>query len=58
MMKNLSRRLVLAGILLSVAFGLHAQRPVDRLYMDMRASFHQDFTGEDYASQFLGEHLN
>ena len=33
-------------------------RPVDRLYMDMRASFHQGFSKDDYEGQFLGEHLN
>ena len=31
---------------------------VDRLYLDMRASFHQDFTRDTYNSQFVGEYLN
>ena len=52
------KRLLLSTLCLLLCSLLPAQRPVDRLYLDMRASFHQDFSGEDYQSQFLGEHLN
>ncbi len=37
---------------------LSAQFQVDRLYFDMRASFHQEVTDGQYNSQMVGEHLN
>ena len=37
---------------------LAAQNKVDRLYFDMRASFHQDITDGQYNSQAIGEYLN
>ena len=37
---------------------LSAQNHVDRLYFDMRASFHQDITDGTYNSQAIGEYLN
>ena len=48
--------LTLVGLLWGT--GLGAQQIVDRLYFDMRASFHQDFTEGEYNSQVVGEHLN
>ncbi|MBR5700409.1 MAG: hypothetical protein IKX37_04885 [Bacteroidales bacterium] len=48
--------LTLACLVLSVS--LSAQQIVDRFYLDMRASFHQDFTKDAYNSQVVGEHLN
>ena len=35
-----------------------AQNYVERLYFDMRASFHQDITDGQYNSQVIGEYLN
>lgn len=37
---------------------LAGQAQVDRLYFDMRASFHQDITDGHYNSQAIGEYLN
>jgi hypothetical protein len=37
---------------------LAGQAHVDRLYFDMRASFHQDITDGQYNSQAIGEYLN
>ena len=37
---------------------LAGQGHVDRLYFDMRASFHQDITDGQYNSQAIGEYLN
>lgn len=37
---------------------LAGQAQVDRLYFDMRASFHQDITDGQYNSQAIGEYLN
>ena len=37
---------------------LAGQGYVDRLYFDMRASFHQDITDGQYNSQAIGEYLN
>lgn len=47
--------LLLAVLLFPVL--LHAQR-VDRLYLDMRGSFHQETTEGEYNSQMVGEYLN
>ena len=48
---------VIAFVLLSAA-PMQAQLRVDRLYFDMRASFHQDITDGVYNSQMVGEYLN
>ena len=49
-------RLILIACLFPVA--LAAQGQVDRLFFDMRASFHQDITDGTYHSQAIGEYLN
>ena len=45
-------------LLCLIPAGLAAQNYVERLYFDMRASFHQDITEGAYNSQAIGEHLN
>ena len=37
---------------------MSAQEGVDRFYMDMRASFHQETEDGEYNSQMVGEYLN
>lgn len=37
---------------------LGAQEKVDKLYFDMRTSFHQEVTAGEYDSQLVGEYLN
>lgn len=41
-----------------VPVALSAQNYVDRLYFDMRASFHQETQNGQYSSQVVGEYLN
>lgn len=41
-----------------VPVALPAQNHVDRLYFDMRASFHQETQNGKYSSQVVGEYLN
>ena len=45
-------------LLIFTSFLSMAQVRVDRLYFDMRASFHQDITDGQYNSQMVGEYLN
>ena len=45
-------------LLLCAGLPVRAQGQVDRLYFDMRASFHQDITDGRYNSQAVGEYLN
>lgn len=45
-------------LLLCAGLPVRAQGQVDRLYFDMRASFHQDITDGRYNSQVVGEYLN
>ena len=52
------KRIVLFFCFLALPAVLSAQQYVDRLYFDMRASFHQDITDGVYNSQAIGEHLN
>ena len=35
-----------------------AQEKVDKLFFDMRSSFHQELTDGEYGSQLVGEYLN
>ncbi len=52
------RKVLILAILLSSCLAAASQPTVDRLYFDMRASFHQDYDGKDYHAQMVGEHLN
>ena len=45
-------------LLFLVPVAASAQQYVDRLYFDMRASFHQEVCDGQYSSQVVGEHLN
>lgn len=62
MNKLLSMRKILyvfVGLVLSATLAAQEkQEKVDKLYFDMRASFHQELTDGDYASQIVGEYLN
>ena len=52
------KKQILVFILATLSITLSAQNHVDRLYFDMRASFHQDITDGVYNSQAIGEYLN
>ena len=52
------KRILLLTIFLALSETIIAQNYVDRLYFDMRASFHQDVTDGKYNSQAIGEYLN
>ena len=56
-MKNM-KKICLILIVTLLPGVLSAQSQVDRLYFDMRASFHQDITDGQYNSQVIGEYLN
>ena len=48
----------LAILLMASVLPVLAQEKVDKLYLDMRASFHQELTDGVYGSQLVGEYLN
>jgi len=52
------KKLLLTLCLCCVCVLATAQHAVDRLYFDMRASFHQEITDGEYNSQAVGEYLN
>ena len=54
----MKKNLFLIALLGLMPACLSAQVWVDRLYFDMRASFHQEITDGKYNSQMIGEHLN
>ena len=51
------KRILLTALIL-VPLCLGAQGKVDRLFFDMRGSFHQEITDGVYDSQLVGEHFN
>ena len=55
-MKNLI--CCLAALLAVAMLPGTAQEKVDKLFFDMRTSFHQELTEGDYTSQLVGEYLN
>ena len=55
-MKNLI--CCLAAFLAAAVLPGTAQEKVDKLFFDMRTSFHQELTEGDYTSQLVGEYLN
>ena len=53
------KRLIAIILALGAFLNSYAQKfGVDKLYLDMRAAFHQEFTDGKYDSQLIGEHLN
>lgn len=56
--KAMRKRFFLFLAILCASGTAAAQNHVDRLYFDMRASFHQDVTDGVYRSQAIGEYLN
>ena len=52
------RKLFVGFLLLWAPALMSAQEGVDRFYMDMRASFHQETMDGEYNSQMIGEYLN
>ena len=53
------KKSILLGFFFFTALSLHAQQThVDQVYIDTRASFHQDVTDGVYNSHFQGDYLN
>ena len=52
------RRLFAGILLLWIPVVMSAQEGVDRFFLDMRASFHQESEEGEYKSQMMGEYLN
>ena len=52
------KKTILTFIAAVIPLILEAQVGIDRLYFDMRGSFHQEVTDGNYESQFKGDYLN
>ena len=52
------KKYILSIFLAAVFVPLSAQHKVDRFFLDMRTSFHQETIDGEYSSQMVGEYLN